>query len=144
MLGTIAGSPLFMAPENATGDSEPDARSDIYSLGCVAYYLLTGQPPFPGEQPIKILMAHVNDAVRRPSDVRSTVSSDLEQVVLQCLEKNPSDRPQSAAKLEGLLAACVDADQWSRTAANEWWSTVRPEGADMLSTQAEDLAPTIG
>jgi serine/threonine-protein kinase len=144
MLGTIAGSPLFMAPENATGDSEPDARSDIYSLGCVAYYLLTGQPPFPGQQPIKILMAHVNDAVRRPSDVRSTVSSDLEQVVLQCLEKNPSDRPQSAAKLEGLLAACVDADQWSRTAANEWWSTVRPEGADMLSTQAEDLAPTIG
>ena len=55
--GTITGSPLFMSPEQATGDGEPDARSDIYSLGTVAYYMLAGQPPFTGEKPIRVLIA---------------------------------------------------------------------------------------
>ena len=63
--GSITGSPLFMSPEQATGDSEPDERSDIYSLGVVAYYLLTGRPPFEGTQPIKILVAHAHKTAGR-------------------------------------------------------------------------------
>ena len=59
--GTITGSPLFMSPEQAIGDSQPDARSDIYSLGAVAYFLLTGRPPFEGSKPLKVIFAHVND-----------------------------------------------------------------------------------
>ena len=90
--GTITGSPLFMSPEQALGDSEPDARSDIYSLGAVAYYLLTGAPPFEGDKPIKIILAHAHDPVVPPSRLRSDVPADLEQVVLRCLAKNPDDR----------------------------------------------------
>lgn len=127
MMGTIAGSPLFMAPENATGDLEPDARSDIYSLGCVAYYLLTGQPPFPGEQPIKILMAHASQAVPRPSSANPDVPQDLERVILRCLEKNPGDRPQSATDLHSMLNACDNAYGWNRSAAKMWWANVQRE-----------------
>ena len=58
--GAIAGSPLFMAPEQATGDGEPDARSDLYSVGCVAFFLLTGRVPFEGDKPLKVMMAHAN------------------------------------------------------------------------------------
>ena len=64
--GSITGSPLFMSPEQALGDSEPDARSDIYSLGAVAYYLLTGSPPFDGDKPIRIILAHAHDRWCRP------------------------------------------------------------------------------
>ena len=126
MMGTIAGSPLFMAPETATGDSEPDARSDIYSLGCVAYYLLTGSPPFPGDQPIKVLMAHASQVAPKLSDVSAGVPHDLERVILQCLEKSPADRPQSATELETLISECRDSDGWSRSKAKSWWS-VRTE-----------------
>ena len=65
--GSIIGSPLFMSPEQAMGDIKPDARSDLYSLGAVAYYILTGRPPFEGDQPIKVIMAHVNQEVEPPS-----------------------------------------------------------------------------
>ena len=68
--GRIFGTPLFMSPEQATGARELDGRSDIYSLGAVAYYLLTGRPPFDGEDGIGLLIAHVRDPVVPPSQVR--------------------------------------------------------------------------
>ncbi len=68
--GTITGSPLFMSPEQAIGDAKPDPRSDIYSLGAVGYYLLTGHPPFEGDKPLKVIFAHAHDAAAPPSNAR--------------------------------------------------------------------------
>jgi serine/threonine-protein kinase len=127
--GVITGSPLYMAPEQAAGDAM-DARSDIYALGCVAYFLLTGRPPFVDEQPIKVLVAHAKDAPVSPSEIRSGVPGDLEQVVLKCLAKAPEDRFASAVELEGALAACAAADEWTDADADAWWNSREQEAAE--------------
>ena len=77
-----------MSPEQATGGRELDERSDIYSLGAVAYYLLTGRPPFDEEDGIAVLIAHARDPVVPPSRVRAGIPEDLERVVLRCLAKD--------------------------------------------------------
>ena len=133
--GSITGSPLYMAPEQALGDSEPDERSDIYSLGAVAYYLLTGHPPFEGDRPIKIILAHAHDAVVPPSQHRQDMPHDLEQVILRCLAKNPLERYPSAAALREALAECQAAGHWTTADAAQWW---RAHGR--ADHQAEALA----
>ncbi len=119
--GSIAGSPLFMSPEQALGDSEPDARSDIYSLGAVAYFLLTGVPPFDGDKAIKIILAHAQQPVVPPSRLRSEIGADLEQVVLRALAKKPADRFQSVVEMRQALAECVAAGGWTSEDAARWW-----------------------
>jgi serine/threonine-protein kinase len=119
--GFITGSPLFMSPEQATGDSEPDARSDIYSLGAVAYYLFTGAPPFPGDRPIQVIMAHAKEEVKPPSRLRSEIPADLDQVILRCLAKNPADRFSDADSLALALEQCQASSQWGRAQAAQWW-----------------------
>jgi serine/threonine-protein kinase len=119
--GSITGSPLYMAPEQALGDSEPDERSDIYSLGAVAYYLLTGRPPFEGERPIKIILAHAHDTVQPPSQHRDDLPEDLEQIVLRCLAKNPLDRYRSTRELREALSDCQVAGNWTHSDASGWW-----------------------
>ena len=104
--GTITGSPLYMSPEQALGEGEPDARSDIYSLGAVAYFLLTGRPPFDNENPMRVMVAHAHDDVTPPSRFRPDIPADLEQVVMRALVKNPDDRFPSAAAF-GLCARRV-------------------------------------
>ena len=101
--GTITGSPLFMSPEQALGEAKPDGRSDIYSLGAVGYYLLTGHPPFEGDKPIKVIFAHAHEPVVPPSSLARTIPADLERVILRCLAKNPADRFPDAASLEAAL-----------------------------------------
>ncbi len=93
-----------MSPEQATGDLESDPRGDIYSLGAVAYYLLTGVPPFGGDQPLKVIIAHATLDVVPPSQLRSDVPADLEAVILRCLAKRPVERYQDAASLSAALA----------------------------------------
>jgi serine/threonine-protein kinase len=119
--GSITGSPLYMSPEQATGEDRPDARSDIYSLGAVAYFLLTGRPPFDYEKPIKVIVAHAHEAVVPPTQVRADVPEDLELVVLRCLAKDPHDRYQSAEDLRAALGLCSAAGGWSRADAARWW-----------------------
>ncbi|MCC7083626.1 MAG: protein kinase [Pirellulales bacterium] len=119
--GAITGSPLFMAPEQAVGDGEPDARSDIYALGCVAYYLLTGRPPFEAENPIKVLMAHARDAVVPPSQLQSGIPRDLEEIVLHCLEKEPQCRFADVNQLRAAFVSCSTYGTWSRQDAQCWW-----------------------
>jgi serine/threonine-protein kinase len=135
--GSITGSPLYMSPEQALGDSEPDARSDIYSLGAVAYYLLTGVPPFDGEKAIKIILAHAHQPVLPPSRLRSEIPADVEAIVLRCLAKNPADRFQTAAELRQALAECVAAGGWTHEDAAEWWQANGAADAD-----AEHMAAT--
>jgi serine/threonine-protein kinase len=119
--GGLTGTPLYMAPEYATSGRPPDRRSDLYSLGAVAYFLLTGQPPFQGDNPLGILIAHARDPVVPPSRHRSDVPDDLEQVVLRLLAKGPAERFQSAGELERALAACDGASSWNADRAAEWW-----------------------
>jgi serine/threonine-protein kinase len=119
--GAISGTPLFMSPEQARGQSDVDARSDIYSLGAVAYALLTGRPPFEGTNPMEVMIAHVRDEVVRPSQHQADVPADLERVILRCLAKSPEDRFQDVDSLEQALAECGAADQWSQSHAVRWW-----------------------
>lgn len=120
--GAIAGSPLFMSPEQALGESRPDARSDIYSLGAVAYYLLTGHPPFESDKPLKVMFAHAHEVVTPPSKLRPDLPKDLEAMVMRCLAKDPAARFQTAVGLRDALASCESANRWDRKVAAEWWA----------------------
>jgi serine/threonine-protein kinase len=119
--GQILGTPLFMSPEQAMGAHELDERSDIYSLGAVAYYLLTGRPPFDGKSGIGVMIAHARDPVVPPSRGRPDVPEDLERVVLRCLAKDPAERFPDAKSLEGALGACACARDWDQDRAARWW-----------------------
>jgi serine/threonine-protein kinase len=125
--GTITGSPLFMSPEQALGETNPDRRSDIYSLGAVGYFLLTGHPPFEGNAPLKVIFAHAHDPVAPLTNLRPEIPADLERVILRCLEKNPADRFQTATELGEALAACASADLWTREQATQWWQDYERE-----------------
>jgi serine/threonine-protein kinase len=120
--GSITGSPLFMSPEQATGDREPDKRSDIYSLGAVMYFLLTGRPPFEYDRPLKVIIAHSHEAPLPIADLVSDVPDDLQQIVMRCLEKNPDDRFQDAEHLSLALESSSAARSWTRTNAARWWT----------------------
>ncbi len=122
--GTITGSPLFMSPEQATGDSEPDSRSDVYSLGAVLYFLLTGKPPFEDDKPLKIMIKHAHETPPPPSSLRPDLAADLESVVLKCLEKASQQRYQSATDLAAALEQCLDSGSWTRDNARHWWQGV--------------------
>ena len=95
-LGTAIGTPAYMAPEQAAGDPDTDHRADIYAFGCMAYELLGGQPPFAGLPPHKLLVAHLNDAPRDVRELRPDCPATLASLVMQCLAKNPAERPASA------------------------------------------------
>jgi eukaryotic-like serine/threonine-protein kinase len=120
--GTVAGSPLYLSPEQARGRSDLDARSDIYSVGTVAYFLLTGTPPFERDSALEALMAHVYEAVRFPPHLLDGIPPDLQAVVMQCLEKDPAKRFQSVVALERALAQCAGGLAWTEEKAQAWWN----------------------
>lgn len=119
--GQVLGTPLFMSPEQATSGRELDGRTDLYSLGAVAYYLLTGRPPFDQEDGIRLLIAHARDPVPPPSAIRKDIPEDLERVVLRCLAKDPADRFPNAETLERALGECGCAREWDEGRAAQWW-----------------------
>ncbi|MGD9648259.1 MAG: serine/threonine-protein kinase [Pirellulales bacterium] len=118
--GVITGTPLFMSPEQAL-DRDADARSDIYALGAVAYYLVTGRPPFDGLKPLELLFAHAQEPVPPPSQLNADVPADLEQVILRALAKKPADRWADAASMRRALDECTAARRWGHDQANAWW-----------------------
>jgi hypothetical protein len=119
--GQILGTPMFMSPEQAMGRHELDVRSDIYSLGAVAYYLLTGQPPFGEEGAIAVMIAHARDPVVPPAQINASIPDDLERIVMRCLAKDPVDRFLDAASLEQALGECGCAADWDHEHAGSWW-----------------------
>jgi len=120
--GMITGSPLYMSPEQASGEQEPDARSDIYSMGILAYYMVTGRAPFEYNQPIKVIIAHAHETVVPPSQLVDDVPADLDAIILKCLQKAPEDRFQSAAELAQALDECEVSGQWTHREATTWWT----------------------
>ncbi len=131
---TVSGTPMYMAPEQAIGDRSLDARADIYALGAMMYYALTGHPPFTGETAFAVMMAQARDPVVPPSQVHPDVPADLEQVVLRCLAKKRTDRLPSARALADALAACASAVDWGPNRAEAWWSA---EGIAFQESPAE-------
>ena len=121
--GSITGSPLFMAPEQATGDGAPDARSDIYALGAVGYYLLTGHPPFEADNPVKVLLAHAQQTVKPLSQWQPGIPADLERIILRCLAKNRDDRFPDVNSLAVALRNSSLHGGWTREDAHRWWTT---------------------
>ncbi len=119
--GQIVGTPLYISPEQALGDRLLDARSDIYSLGAVAYYLLTGRPPFDEGSAIAALIAHARDQAVPPAQYKVGLAEDLDAIVMRCLAKSPDDRFPDALSLERALAECSYADRWNLHEARAWW-----------------------
>src|SRR6188508_3216800 len=104
-LGTAVGTPAYMAPEQAAGDPDTDHRADVYAFGCMAYELLAGQPPFAGLPPHKLLAAHMNETPRDVRELRPDCPASLAALVMQCLAKNPGDRPATADEILRQLEA---------------------------------------
>jgi eukaryotic-like serine/threonine-protein kinase len=124
---TTTGTPAYMAPEIILGESDIDCRADVYSLGCVAYYLLTGQLVFEADTAIKMMLQHVQTAPVAPS-LRSElrISQELDDLVLACLEKNPDKRPQNAEELFRRACRCKSHDSWDQDKARDWWERHLP------------------
>ena len=139
--GTVAGSPLYMAPEQVMHNQPPDRPTDIYGLGAVAYFTLTGRPPFLGQTAMEVMVAHARDPVPPPSQIRADIPSDLEAVVLRCLAKNPKDRYPDTTSLARALDACADAPNWSPEHAAHWWQTTANSSSNHNNNRTVRLAP---
>lgn len=123
MEGMMVGTVAYMAPEQALG-RQPDARSDLYSLGCVVYEMVTGRAPFLGDDPVAIISQHINTAPVAPSWHNPEVPRALESLVLRLLAKDPNERPENAAAIPQALQAIVDTASTTAPAAAE--SDVNP------------------
>lgn len=136
------GTPLFMSPEAMRTPDQVDGRSDLYSLGAVAYYLLTGCHVFEGQSALDICVKHMQDAPRAPSRIVPGVDVELERIVLQCLAKEPVDRPPSARHLCDALSRCPSRGEWTPDKARAWWEVHRRllhplEPTDVFSATGE-------
>jgi serine/threonine-protein kinase len=117
------GTPAYMAPEMANGEPV-DRRTDLYALGCVAYWLLTGELVFEADSPLRMLIQHIQ-TVPLPPSLRSgrPVPAELERLVMRCLEKRPDRRPASADEIAEELDRMVSGRGWTQTDGREWWDT---------------------
>ena len=128
MDGSATGTPAYMAPEVALGGARIDGRTDLYSLGCVAYYILTGELVFAESSATASALAHVQKTPVRPSErTEMAIPESLENVILQCLEKDPAKRPRSAQDLARKLEALEDVPAFGRDQAASWWETNVPD-----------------
>jgi len=128
--GVTTGTPAYMAPEMAMGHFEIDGRADIYALGCVAYWLLTGKLVFNSTTPLGMALEHIKTMPTPPSQHSEIeIPAELDQIVLRCLEKKPSDRPQSVRELSRALARVPVTPAWSNELAEEWWRIHLPPAA---------------
>jgi eukaryotic-like serine/threonine-protein kinase len=136
---TATGTPAFMAPEIVLG-ADVDQRADVYAIGCVAYYLLTGQTVFEGDTPSELFAQHLQARPIPPSRrTEMSISREVDALVLACLAKDPRRRPQDAAAVLEMLTRCPSHDLWDNALARNWWERhlVELTGPRLV---AEDLA----
>ncbi len=128
MPGRITGTPLYMAPEMITDPDGMDARADLYALGAVGYFLLTGEDVFGGSSVVEVCGHHLHSTPEPPSArLGEPVPEHLEALLLDCLRKDPDERPQSATQVLDVLATCEVAHEWSAKEADAWWAEHGPE-----------------
>jgi eukaryotic-like serine/threonine-protein kinase len=142
------GTPAFMAPEVIL-ESGVDARADIYALGCVAYYLLTGELPFEAETPMKMFVQHLQTVPVPPSQrTELPIPAEIDAMVLACLEKDPARRPQSIQALLEMLDRYRPRDAWNNAAAKTWWDRhlvdlSGPRGPSENPTEGASIKTTL-
>jgi serine/threonine-protein kinase len=140
------GTPAYMAPEVILGDHNTNCRADVYALGCVAYFLLTGERVFEGDTPMKVMMRHVDAEPVAPSlRTEQPISADIDALVLACLQKDPGRRPRDADAVYRMACACRTNDTWDQEAARQWWEShlpplTRPDALSMPAPAAWALA----
>jgi serine/threonine-protein kinase len=119
--GALPGSPAFMSPEQIRGREQLDARSDIYSVGAVAHFLVTGKLPFERGSAVEMLHAHAYELFEPGPEFQASVPADLQSVIGCCLKKDPDLRYQDAGSLDKALAECQGVGEWTAEGATEWW-----------------------
>jgi serine/threonine-protein kinase len=131
-----------MSPESIRAPDRMDGQSDLYALAAVGYYLLTAGHVFEGNSLVEVCGHHLHSTPDPPSmRLGSTVPEDLEGLLLECLEKEPSKRPESAAALREWLRRCVSLGEWDRERARAWWSD---HAAELQVRHAAPSAPREG
>jgi eukaryotic-like serine/threonine-protein kinase len=141
--GSTIGSPGFMAPEMALGKKEIDHRTDLYALGCVAYWLLTGQLVFEGDSSIATLVQQVQAEPVPPSQrTEIEIPPKLEEIILSLLAKDPEQRPQSARDIDQMLAEIESPSSWTKEAAKDWWDLHIPP-MDKVECTRDDMPVRI-
>ena len=142
-VGSLTGTPLYLSPEALESPESVDARSDVYQLGAIAYYLLTGRHVFVGDNMVEVLSQHLHKKPAPPSEVLGhAVSPELERIVLACLEKSQEDRPADARELTAALEHCAVSGEWTQSDASAWWSGWRdshPVGSDSSGDSTTSL-----
>ena len=150
MADTITGTPLYIAPETLRAPETVDGRTDLYALGAVGYWLLTGTHVFSGNSIVEVCAHHLHSIPDPPSKrLGAPVASDLEAILLACLEKRPEDRPATAHVLRARLRACAAAELWTNERAAQWWALHRHEfpsggaAASAVSATVDARAPQL-
>jgi serine/threonine-protein kinase len=137
--GVIAGTPGYMSPEMGLGSPDIDWRTDIYALGCVAYWLVTGHRVFEDGSPMQILMDHIQKQPPPPSSrIDGMLPPELDRLILSCLEKDPNNRPQTTQELVARMRAIPLAQPWTEERARRWWLA---NGSLRTEPSAQEPAP---
>jgi serine/threonine-protein kinase len=140
----IVGTPAYLAPESILRPDRVDPRSDLYAVGAVAYFLLTGRDVFEGSTVVEVCASHLHTKPEPPSArLQAPVPADLEAIVMSCLAKSPDDRPASAEALRSQLLACVDAKEWSDARGQQWWEQRRERIRRRRSAQPAAKSRTV-
>ena len=138
----LQGTPAYIAPEQVMNGSNVDGRADIYATGCVGYFLLTGKPVFTGDTPMAVVVQHAHSQPAAPSESSELpIPPALDRLILDCLAKSPSDRPQSARELSQRLAEVDMANAWTEDRARDWWGTHQPVPKSRLSVAGPEAEP---
>ena len=140
----LTGTPMYMAPETVKGDTSVDARSDLYAVGAVGYFLLTGAPVFEASTVVEVIAHHLHTTPEPPSRRSpNPVPGDLESVILRLLAKEPDARFASARELGHALRECARRTPWAPEDASRWWDAFRSERRRIAAPPPVDAAPTL-
>lgn len=138
--GMVLGTPRYLSPESFRSSDGVDARADIYALGAIAYFMVTGQHVFEGDTVVEIVNQHMNVEPVRPSErLGEPVPTEIEEAILWCLRKDPDERPISVVALLDRLETITDAGHWTRADAERWW-----QGYRRRETEATGSMPGLG
>lgn len=143
--GSFFGTPRYMPPEAVQGTDKLDPRADIYNLGGVAYWMLTGQPPFQSSSNVELVLDHLKKIPTKPSLIAEMpIPEELEKIVMKCLEKKPEDRFQSVEELSSALKKIPFEEPWTHETARDWWELHLPMASVMTARTSTGIPETNG